>query len=116
MLILVGGRYILNKIELIDLLKTLKNVSIDNPFSRGNHIVARHKQNQKWFALIVEINGRLAVNLKCDPIKSDFLRRVNKAIIPAWHMNKVHWNTVFVNNIDLNELKELIEYSYELTK
>ena len=109
-------RYILNKVELIELLKTLKNVSIDNPFSRGNHIVARHKQNRKWFALIVEINGKLAVNLKCDPMKSDFLRQVNNAIIPAWHMNKVHWNTVFVNNIDLNELKELIEYSYELTK
>lgn len=112
----VGGWQILNKSELIDLLKMLENVLIENPFSRGDSLVVRHKGNRKWVALIVEINGKLAINLKCDPIKSDFLRQVNNAIIPAWHMNKVHWNTVFVNDIDLNELKELIEYSYELTK
>ncbi len=106
----------MDKIELIDLLKKLENVLIDNPFSKGNALVARHKESRKWFALIFEIDGKLAINLKCDPIKSDFLRQVNNAIIPAWHMNKVHWNTIFVNNIDLNELKELIEYSYELTK
>lgn len=113
---MVLGRCIVNKIELIDLLKTLKNVLIDNPFSKENALVARHKESRKWFALIIEIDGKLAINLKCDPMKSDFLRQVNSAIIPAWHMNKVHWNTVFVNDINLNELKELIEHSYELTK
>lgn len=106
----------MDKVELIDLLNTFKNISIDNPFSRGNHLVARHKENRKWFALIAEINEKLAINLKCDPVKSDFLRKVNKAIVPAWHMNKLHWNTIFVNEIDINELKELIEDSYEITK
>lgn len=106
----------MNRSELIDLLKMSEDVLIDNPFSRGDSLVARHKESRKWFALVIEINGKLAINLKCDPMKSDFLRQVNSAIIPAWHMNKLHWNTVFVNDIDLNELKELIEYSYELTK
>ena len=110
------GCLILDKVELINLLKLFKNILIDNPFSKGSHLVARHKGNRKWFALIVEINGKLAVNLKCDPMKSDFLRRVNKAIIPAWHMNKIHWNTVFVSEINFEELKELISDSYELTK
>lgn len=106
----------MKKREFIALLKTFPSTLIDNPFRKGEHVVARHKNNKKWFALVFELNGELAVNLKCDPMKADFLRSVNSSVIPAWHMNKAHWNTVFVNKVDLSLLKEMIWDSYETTK
>ena len=49
-------------------------------------------------------------------MKSDFLRSIHSGVIPAWHMNKIHWNTVIINKITTNELTEMICDSYELTK
>ena len=106
----------MKKAELIELLKAFPDTLIDNPFSKGESVVARHRVNRKWFALVVELSDGLAVNLKCDPLKADFLRSVDSSIIPAWHMNKVHWNTVFVNKVDLSLLKEMILDSYEITE
>ena len=50
--------------------------------------VMRHKTNTKSFALIYERNGKLCVNLKCDPFEADFLRKAYKDVTPGWHMNK----------------------------
>lgn len=106
----------MHKLDLILLLKTFSDCTIDNPFSNKDLVVARHKSNKKWFALIINYNGNLAINLKCEPMKSDFLRSIHSGVIPAWHMNKIHWNTVIINKITTNELTEMICDSYELTK
>ena len=50
----------------------------------------RHRANKKSFALIYERNGKLYVNLKCDPMEADFLRQAFVDVTPAYHMNKVH--------------------------
>lgn len=56
-----------------------------------------------------------AVNLKCDPIKAIDLREQYEGIEPGWHMSKVHWNTIKINeDVPDNLLKELIDHSYEL--
>lgn len=57
------------------------------------------------------------INVKTNPNYSDLLRNTYDYIIPAYHMNKEHWNTIIISkNINKQLLYELIEQSYELTK
>lgn len=68
----------------------------------------------KMFALTnVEIFE--SINLKCDPARAVQLRDEYEEIIPGWHMNKKHWNTVRVDGQLGDELiRELITHSYDL--
>lgn len=69
----------------------------------------------KMFALCNVNDAPLEVNLKCDPELSELLRQHYEAIKPGWHMNKRHWNTVTLDgSIPEDEIKELIDMSYEL--
>ncbi len=55
------------------------------------------------------------LNLKCDPAEAEILRSIFPAIIPGYHMNKVHWNTLILDNsIPLSEIERLIDHSYKL--
>lgn len=55
------------------------------------------------------------VNLKCVPDQSEELRAAYSGIQPGYHMNKVHWNTVFINSDVPDKLvKQLIDQSYQL--
>lgn len=59
--------------------------------------------------------GEPSVNLKCDPERAQELRAEYDDIIPAFHMSKVHWNTIHINHDVSDKLvKELIDHSYEL--
>ena len=60
--------------------------------------------------------GEQKINLKCNPEKAEELRGEYEGIIPGWHMNKKHWNTVLVNSSDVSDVlvKELINHSYDL--
>lgn len=56
------------------------------------------------------------LNVKKNPDYSDILRNSYDYIIPAYHMNKEHWNTIIINrNVDKDLVKELVQLSYELT-
>ena len=79
--------------------------------------IFRNKNNRKWFALIMKVKDEEYVNVKTNPDYSDLLRNTYDYIIPAYHMNKEHWNTVIISKA-VNEtlLYELIDQSYELTK
>lgn len=68
----------------------------------------------KMFALSA-LNARpLTVNLKCEPEIAVQLRADHPAIVPGWHMNKRHWNTVTVGELPEKMVRELIEDSYDL--
>jgi predicted DNA-binding protein (MmcQ/YjbR family) len=55
------------------------------------------------------------VNLKCDPEWSVTLREAHEDIVPGYHMNKTHWNTVNIENgLEESFIKKLIDHSYEL--
>ena len=58
----------------------------------------------------------LRVNLKCDPIYALELRSIYEGVIAGYHMSKKHWNTVTVEDSDVDDetVKELIDLSYEL--
>jgi predicted DNA-binding protein (MmcQ/YjbR family) len=68
----------------------------------------------KMFAL-TNIDKYESVNLKCDPERAVELRETYSGIIPGWHMNKTHWNTVLVDgSVDDSLLVELVQHSYDL--
>ena len=70
--------------------------------------------NTKMFALI-SLDNAISINLKATPEDAISLREQYPDIIPGWHMNKMHWNTVFFNgSLSDKLLKELIKNSYEL--
>ena len=60
-------------------------------------------------------SGNPSVNLKCDPDKSEELRAEYNDIQPGYHMSKIHWNTINVNqSVSDKIIKILIDHSYEL--
>ena len=108
----------MNKEEIIKYCLTLDNAYKDCPFPDDFETVTmKHCKSKKWFALIMKVNNELYLNVKTDPNDSDILRNTYVYIIPAYHMNKEHWNTIIVDeNVDKALVKELIKQSYELTK
>ncbi|MGW7414010.1 MmcQ/YjbR family DNA-binding protein [Streptomyces sp. NPDC054863] len=69
----------------------------------------------KMFALSALDSVPLTVNLKCDPENALRLRAQYPAIVPGWHMNKRHWNTVTLDGTVPDRLvRELVEDSYDL--
>lgn len=73
------------------------------------------KVNNKMFAL-TDLTTFASINLKCDPERAVALRETHSSIIPGYHMSKVHWNTVRVDDGLLSDdfIKELIDHSYDL--
>ena len=69
----------------------------------------------KLFALIAEDETPLRINLKCDPEETQILRSMHQSIIPGYHMNKEHWNTVILDGSLPDELiYKMIDDSYNL--
>ena len=106
----------MTKREIIDHCLTFSEVYEDYPFDETTALV-RHIGNKKMFALVDHLHGRLQITLKCEPMKADFLRSVFAGVIPGYHMNKEHWNTVYVDSdVPEQELYEMIQHSFDLTK
>lgn len=74
------------------------------------------KVMNKMFAVCGLERTPTQVNLKCDPDRSEDLRVEHDGlIIPGWHMNKHHWNTVFIEDgLPPKLVTELIDHSYTL--
>ncbi|MFD0893117.1 MmcQ/YjbR family DNA-binding protein [Luteolibacter ambystomatis] len=74
-----------------------------------------YKVGGKMFALTVPEDFPARVNLKCDPERAEELRDEYESVIPGYHMNKRHWNTVILNGALPSKLvRELIDHSYDL--
>ena len=73
------------------------------------------KVNNKVFLLTGLDEAELRFNVKCDPDKALELREGFSCVVPGYHMNKKHWNTVVVDgSVSTQQLKEWIDHSYEL--
>lgn len=67
------------------------------------------------FALIAEGTDPLRLSLKCDPQLAETLRERYETVMPGYHLNKKHWNTVLLTGqLSWDEVKDLIRHSYEL--
>ena len=72
------------------------------------------KVGGKIFALI-NLDADPSINLKCDPDRAIDLREANPAIIPGYHMNKKHWNTIVLDgSLSKALIMEMIDHSYDL--
>ena len=95
----------------------LPNTFEDYPFPEDDSVTMKHKRNHKWFALIMHVKGEEYLNVKTEPEYSELLRKSYDYIIPAYHMNKEHWNTIILSNkCDKKLVQELLRQSYDLTK
>jgi len=73
------------------------------------------KVSGKMFALVGINDNPLRLNLKGDPGKAEVLRELYSSILPGYHMNKCHWNTVILDgSIDDSEIQSMIDDSYNL--
>ena len=73
------------------------------------------KVSSKMFALVGINDDPPRLNLKCDPAKAEILREIYPAIMPGYHMNKRHWNTVILDgSIADAEIQSMIDDSYAL--
>ena len=73
------------------------------------------KTNAKVFMLLGLNEPEPGINLKCDPERAIALRdEYPDAILPGYHMNKKHWNTVKIHGLKNALVKELIDHSYNL--
>ena len=87
-------------------------VSEEFPF---DEVTLVFKVAGKMFALIPLDEPQLMISLKCDPERSVELREQYSAITGAYHMNKKHWNSLFVNGLlSKNLVYELVDHSYDL--
>lgn len=85
----------------------------ETPFPR-NPDVTVFKVEGKVFALSALDDAPLKVSLKCDPEEAVRLRETWPAVVPGWHLNKRHWNTVTVGGLPAGLVRELVEDSYDL--
>ena len=68
----------------------------------------------KIFAL-TDLEDELSINLKCDPEKAIDIREKYTSVLPGYHMNKRHWNTIKIDgSIPDSLIYEWIDHSYEL--
>ena len=73
------------------------------------------KVMNKMFILVTEDGTPLHINLKCDPEEAQILRGLHTSIMPGYHMNKEHWNTVILDGSLPDELiYKMIDDSYNL--
>jgi len=72
------------------------------------------KTGEKIFAL-VNLDGDLSINLKCDPAYAIELRERYSSVTPGYHMNKKHWNTILLDGtVPDKEVFSWIDHSYQL--
>lgn len=77
--------------------------------------VAVMKIGKKMFATLSGDGTSARMNLKCDPAEALMLRDIFKAVLPGYHMNKKHWNTICLDgSIPRGEIERMIENSYAL--
>ncbi len=108
----------MTKEEYLEFCETIGGTELDKPFPEDfESVVARRSDNKKWFALVMLYQGKHIVNLKCDPMESELEQKLFSGVIPAYHMNKKHWISVFLNSdVPREEIERLTMESYELTK
>lgn len=104
----------MNAEELRDYALSLENVSEGFPFGEDTLVM---KIYNKIFLLVSLSSPVLQFNVKCNPKYAEELRENYPAVIPGYHMNKKHWNTVIVDgSISGSLLKQLVHDSYKLVR
>lgn len=87
----------------------------DAPFRDANWQLVRVKKSKKVFLWTYEREGLLCLNVKVTPESRDFWRGIYDSVVPGWHQNKEHWNTIVLDGtIPDADVRKMIYESYEL--
>lgn len=85
------------------------------PFHDDNWQLVRVMPSKKAFLWTYERDGYINLNVKVTPQWRDFWREVYEAVIPGWHQNKEHWNTIILDGtIPEADIKRMIAESYDI--
>ena len=85
------------------------------PFHDPNWQLVRVRGSKKAFLWTYEMDGHICLNVKVDPEWRDFWRNAYAAVIPGYHQNKEHWNTVILDGtVPDTDVKRMIAESYDL--
>ena len=93
----------------------IQKPSVTEGFPFGDTVIV-FKVKEKVFLLVPLDTDSLQFNVKCDPEKAIQLREeYPDTVLPGYHMNKKHWNTVVVNGVLSNkQILEMVDESYQL--
>jgi predicted DNA-binding protein (MmcQ/YjbR family) len=98
--------------EVENYLLSMPGAKLDYPFGEG---VAVYKAGDKMFALVTEKKLPVQISLKCDPLLAETLREKYDTVMPGYHLNKKHWNTILLTGqMEWEEVQGLIRHSYQL--
>ena len=104
--------------ELEKYLLSFPDTWLDYPFGEGTSVykVGNKESNEgKLFALIADESKPLRISLKCDPLLAVNLRDKYESVLPGYHLNKKHWNTILcTGQLSDDEIYDLIRLSYNL--
>ena len=85
------------------------------PFHDDNWQLVRVKGSKKAFLWTYERDGYINLNVKVNPEWRDFWRNTYESVIPGWHQNKEHWNTIILDGtIPTEDIKRMIAESYDI--
>lgn len=94
------------------------NTWLDFPFGEGTSVYKignKETGSGKMFAIIADDSRPLRVSLKCDPQLAENLRAEYETVLPGYHLNKKHWNTIICSGqLNDDEVKDLVRLSYDL--
>jgi predicted DNA-binding protein (MmcQ/YjbR family) len=91
---------------------SMPNARLDYPFGKD---VAVYKAGEKMFALISEGKDPVNLSLKCDPVLAETLREKYETVLPGYHLNKKHWNTIILTGqLPWEDIQAFIRLSYDL--
>ena len=103
--------------EIVGVITSLPGVVLDYPFGKEVAVYKLESTAGKMFALIQEGTEPVRLSLKCDPTLAEILREKYETVLPGYHLNKRHWNTIICSGqVPDDELRDLIRHSYELVK
>lgn len=93
-------------------LLSMPDTRLDYPFGKE---AAVYKAGDKMFAIIAEGSDPVRISLKSDPLLAVHLREKYESVMPGYHLNKKHWNTiVLTGQLSWEEIQDLIRHSYQL--
>jgi predicted DNA-binding protein (MmcQ/YjbR family) len=93
-------------------LLSMPGAKLDYPFGENTAV---YKVDDKMFALVTEKKLPVQISLKCDPLLAETLRERYDTVMPGYHLNKKHWNTiVLTGQLSWDEVEGLICHSYDL--
>lgn len=88
---------------------------LDAPFHDNNWQLVRYNGNNKAFLWTYQRNGYINLNVKCQPDKANFWRDAYASVLPGYHQNKEHWNTIILDgSIPEEAIRQMIRDSYNL--